>query len=588
MAVKTHISKVELEPIEHVYIHRDTGIKYTSVTKVISSIEKHFDSEGVAMAIANQADEVRNPKYIGMNKHQILLEWKRINDEANIYGTKIHNTIENYLLKDKWYKPVDELEAKVIKAYNEVNIDEGVEIYPERIMFSEEYELAGMSDLIIKIDNEFFDVGDYKGLPIDTPILTDSGWKTMGSIDISDKVYDMNGELTRILHTSEIKNKKCYEIKFDNNETIVSDFEHRWLVSFYRDKKFKDIVMTTEELHSYLNELNKSNKRWSHKLPKIKIAKPLNNEKIELPIDPYVLGVWLGDGHSADSKITNMNDKVWLEIKKRGYEIGDDVSQGSSGKASTRTIFDMRGKLNDLDLLMNKHLPTIYLFSSYEQRLDLLRGFMDADGYYNKNRKRFVMTTTKKWHVEATVKLLSSLGIKTIVLPCKKKCNGKSFNGYDICFTTNNLNPFLCRNQKGIKYVKRNHNTFKNITSINEVESVPTRCIEVESKTSTFLYGHSFSVTHNTNKEFNFFSKYKQMLLKPFDYLSDCQYSVYTIQLSVYALMMEMETGMKCRHMYVLYWNRETEKLQKIPILYVKEIALKLMGLHKYRKSIEK
>ena len=139
--------------------------------------------------------------------------------------------------------------------------------------------------------------------------------------------------------------------------------------------------MTTSEIYEYLNILNKSGKKWSQKLPKIKISKSLNNKKLELPIDPYVLGVWLGDGNSIDSKITNMNSDIWSEIEKRGYTVGQDVSQGGAGKASTRTIFNILKILRNLNLLQNKHIPDIYLQSSYEQRLDLLRGFMDADGY---------------------------------------------------------------------------------------------------------------------------------------------------------------------------------------------------------------
>lgn len=158
---KIHEGPVYLEPIEHVYISRKTGKKYTSVTKVLSSIEEHFDSEAVATAIARQSDSKKKEKYIGLTKDDILLEWKRINDEANEYGTKIHETIEKYIL-NKWYRPKDELEAKVIKAYKDFKVDEGIEMYPERIMFSEEYELAGTSDLIIDIDDEWFDCGDWK------------------------------------------------------------------------------------------------------------------------------------------------------------------------------------------------------------------------------------------------------------------------------------------------------------------------------------------------------------------------------------------------------------------------------------------
>jgi len=579
---------VYLEPIAHKYHHRVTGKIYKSVTTTLASIEPHFDAESVSGAIVNQADNVKQERYIGMNQQQILDYWQMLNDEANIYGTKVHEIVEKYLLSNKWYFPDDteegQFESKVIETFIEMAMDEGIAMWPERILFSEQYELAGTTDLIVDIDEVFFDVWDWKGLPIDTPIFTNNGWKTMGTISKSDKVYDVNGKLSKVLHTSEVKNKTCYEIKFDNNETIVSDFEHRWLVSFYRDKVFKDKVMTTEELYYYIKEMDDNGKRWSHKIPKVKIAKPLENEMVNLPIDPYLFGIWLGDGHSADGKITNMDEEIWDEIRRRGHEVGEDISQGGSGKASTRTIFGLQTKLRELNLLKNKHLPEIFLQGSYEQRLLVLRGFMDSDGYYNKTRKRFVMSTTREWQSKAFTQLISSLGVKSTVIYYKKKANGKMVDVIDVLFSIKSFNPFLCRNQTGIEYSTKDNSSFKNIVSVNLVESVPTRCIEVESETKTFLYGDTFSVTHNTNRVFNFFNPYGyETLHKPFDHLQSCQWSIYTLQLSVYARMYEMEfPKRKCRQICIGYFDKEKMKFEKIQVMYLKHEAQKMIELHHY------
>jgi len=159
---KLHEGPVYLEPVEHVYIHRETGEKFTSVTKIISSIEEHFDANAVAMAISRQSDNRKQEKYVGMSKDDILLEWKRINDEANVYGTNVHELIETYLLKDKFFFPKEDFDKAVIQAYKDLNVDEGREVYPERIMFSQEYQLAGTADLMIDIDDEYFDIGDWK------------------------------------------------------------------------------------------------------------------------------------------------------------------------------------------------------------------------------------------------------------------------------------------------------------------------------------------------------------------------------------------------------------------------------------------
>lgn len=160
--VEEFVGPVYLEPIEHVYIHRKTGKKYSSVTKAIGLIEPEFDAEAISEAITHQLDIVKDPKYIGMTQQQILDYWQFLNDEANEYGTNVHNIIEKYLKANKWWFPEDPLAQKVIEGYATLKIDEGIKMQPERILFAEEYELAGMTDLIVDIDDRFFDVGDWK------------------------------------------------------------------------------------------------------------------------------------------------------------------------------------------------------------------------------------------------------------------------------------------------------------------------------------------------------------------------------------------------------------------------------------------
>ena len=163
---KLWVGPVFLEPIEHKYHHRETGKIYKSVTTTLTSIEPHFDAEAVSLAITRQPDNAKQERYIGLSQQEILDFWQLLNDEANVYGTKVHDIVERYLLANKWYFPNEdeegEFEQKVIEGYENLKIDEGIAVWPERILFSEEYELAGMSDLIIDIDETFFDVWDWK------------------------------------------------------------------------------------------------------------------------------------------------------------------------------------------------------------------------------------------------------------------------------------------------------------------------------------------------------------------------------------------------------------------------------------------
>jgi hypothetical protein len=214
--VKIWEGPVYLEPKEHVYIHRDTGIKYTSVTKVLSSIEPHFESESIAEAIVRQSDSTKQERYIGMNKDEILDYWQMLNDTANEYGTFVHETIEEYLLNQKWFFPDNDLQKKIIAGYESLKIDEGITMWPERIMFSSEYELAGTGDLIIDIDDEFFDVGDYK-TNAEFNYFNKFGFKTLLSPfehlqDCQYSIYTLQLSTYALMYQMEYPHKKCRQI----------------------------------------------------------------------------------------------------------------------------------------------------------------------------------------------------------------------------------------------------------------------------------------------------------------------------------------------------------------------------------------
>ena len=89
---------------------------------------------------------------------------------------------------------------------------------------------------------------------------------------------------------------------------------------------------------------------------------------------------------------------------------------------------------------------------------------------------------------------------------------------------------------------------------------------------------------YKTNRVFNFYNPYGfETLHKPFDHLQACQWSIYTLQLSVYAYMYELEfPNRKCRQIYVLYWDKEKQVFQKIQIMYLKKEAKQIIEMHHY------
>jgi hypothetical protein len=322
---------------------------------------------------------------------------------------------------------------------------------------------------------------------------------------------------------------------------------------------------------------------------------PINCEEKKLPIDPYILGVWLGDGSKATGIITQAKGSpVWDEIVRRGYNISEN-DQHNPDKENTemRTIYGLRTELKKLNLLQNKHIPDIYQRASFNQRLDLLRGFMDTDGYFHAKRKRFVMSTGQEWQRDSLIQLLATFGIKTTTFEVIKKCNEKEFIAWDVCFSTDLFNPFLTRNQDIEQVGKQNNRSFRNIESVELVETVPTQCLEVDSPSHTFLCTEEMIVTHNTNKEIktkSFYDKNKKTSEKmkyPLNNLDDVNYWHYTLQLSTYAWMIQkLNPDFEIEDLVMIHFDH-SDNMTVYHLPYLKEEVVKMLAYYKKESQLK-
>lgn len=568
----TKFGNIVFEEIPHRYTI--DGVEYTPVSTIISQYENEFDSDLRSKSYAEKN---------GLTQEEVLRSWKWTNRCATIMGTRAHEYGESYtnllcghpelicqqnkgqyVEEENWLVPTFPQEFAVKSFYDELNKN----LHPIGAEFklSTQYikgakPICGTADILFYYDapdpkNSGFCIFDWKGLDINVPILTEKGWKTMGTVEVGDIVYDKEGKKCKVLHTSEVHHRKCYEITFNNKDKIIADNEHRWLITFGDNTRgFKDVVMTSEEIHSYLRQF-KDGKIKSHETPKIYNAKPIVNDNIQLPIDPYVLGCWLCGGYERYGIITNKEDGIWSEITRRGYEIGENILPG--GNAETRTVFGLRSKLNEIGVLKNKHMPDIYMNSSFEQRLDLLRGLMDMDGYYDKERNCFGVNTSQEWKARAIRMIASSLGFKVTIT----KSEG---DGIDVTFN-GDISPFLIKHCP-IDLPKDNAHEYREIISVEEVETIPTRCIEVDSPTHTFLCGENFLVTHNTNKELtkDFVRNTGLMMKPPFDNMYDEALSHYYLQFNLYQRMME-SIGLKIIARRLVHLKRDgTYEVHTVP-----------------------
>ena len=557
--------KIKFLPKEHKYFL--DVFELSSVSSFIDKYKKKFETYKIAHKLCknfNTKHSLYNTLHERKPEYYVEL-WAAKRDMAAAKGTYIHLFAQSF----PYFEEAKIKEHNFIINYFNNLKSNYIFIGSEIRVFSTKLKLAGTLDCLLwNTETNKLVILDFKGLPLDTPILTNKGWINMEKLNLSHKVFDKDGNICRIKHISDIHEIKCLKIKFDNNEEIISDFEHRWLI--HKGFNKNPYIMTTQEIKDYFDK--EGMQLHSKKILRIYNPKPLNNPNKKLPIDPYVFGIWLGDGHSADGKVTQMNLEVWNEIKKRGYKLGNDVSQGGAGKAQTRTIFGLATELRKLNLLKNKHLPEIFLLSSFEQRLDILRGFMDADGYYNKTRKRFVLSTTRQYQVNFSVELLSSLGIKSTVLNCYKSCNNKKIQAWDICFVTTDFNPFLSRN-KDINFNINNEHKYRRIVSVEDTEQVKTKCIEVDSPSHTYLATKSLIVTHNTNEDIH--KKDSGYFDKPFNKFKSTKLNSYMLQLNFYKHCLEEMFEKDLVESLQIIWVNDINDSYKI-------IPLQILDLKEY------
>jgi phage terminase large subunit-like protein len=390
-----------------------------------------------------------------------------------------------------------------------------------------------------------------KGLALDTPIPTPDGWKTMGELQVGDTLFDENGLPCKVTLVSDVKHIDCYELQFSNGERIKCDGDHLWVTKarIPRPGRGRDNtpcprvqVRNVRLIRDTLTAGSRGDLNHSLDMPA-----PLQCDAADLPIDPYVLGAWLGDGHTHSAELTCsvddgeilqglcdaglvVTEKCAAAGKARTYSLKNDkggkCSRGHEGEIvkghcracerlidranrrglplPERTNVSFREELRNAGVLNNKHIPAKYLRASFSQRLALMQGLMDTDGYINKNGKVINFDTTCEAIRDGVAELLATFGLKFTIIPRKMRCNRRDVPGTSYRF------QFSCFSDLPVFRLGRKLQRMRNppesqprsrtlqITAVEPIETVPTVCIQVDSPSHQFLCGRRMIPTHNT------------------------------------------------------------------------------------------
>jgi len=266
-----------------------------------------------------------------------------------------------------------------------------------------------------------------------------------------------------------------------------------------RRRRFGDEPITTAEMAASLRDLGRANHS-------ITVCGPLDYPECPLPVAPYTLGAWLGDGHSDGARISSADQEVIEAISADGYAVTKHkarlqygIAERGTGSAWHQARTGILSRLRELGVLGNKHIPELYLRASIGQRRALLAGLLDTDGYCGRGGY-VVFTVTNQLLARDTLDLVVGLGFKATLLtkPCKGRTQGRSV-AYSVSFRPHEpvfrLSRKLAR-QGDIKPASSARQRY--IVDVRPVRSVPVRCIEVNSPSRLYLASRSCIPTHNS------------------------------------------------------------------------------------------
>jgi len=354
-----------------------------------------------------------------------------------------------------------------------------------------------------------------KALALDTPIATTLGWKTIETLQVGDMVFDEQGNPAPVVAKSEVFDMPMYEVTFSDGAVLRTNAPHEWVTLDHREAKkvrrngpvtdWRDhwnagSVKETTDIANSLTYVNGSNKHASNHI--VPINRALQLPEADLPLDPYVVGAWLGDGTSCRAEMTLGDDGRYIidEFRKVGYTL-DKTPGGKYRYTFARQGFVQVAK--GMNLMNNKHIPSDYQRASEHQRWELLRGLMDTDGFVIHGNLCGIDLMNQELAYD-TVELIRGLGMRASISPERTYLDGRNvgtryrivFNALRSPFTQGQYKDQAFNRDTPLTQTSRR--TMRTVISVREIGPGRSQCIQVGSDSHLFLAGEHLVPTHNS------------------------------------------------------------------------------------------
>jgi predicted phage terminase large subunit-like protein len=346
-----------------------------------------------------------------------------------------------------------------------------------------------------------------------TPVLTaNRGWVTHGALRIGDRVYRPDGTTTRVIALSP-ECESDMRISFTDGSVLDTHSRHEWLLHQTWTKGRPTAIIETRAIAKRGAWKGKAGKRGSRANFQLPEVAAIAGVATDLPVAPYALGVWLGDGVRTKPNITvHPDDRTMLcAVAECGYPQTNEWTHAATGVlhaefASLREPLRQAGLYNEgykhTGLWIPKHIPDIYFGATSEDRLQLLAGLLDSDGYIYPHNGRVTFSTCEHELAESVARLIATFGWRVTTTWFEPSLSTSGIQGKQpvaqVCFQPSRRIP--CR-------LDRKANAFK-LDALQRKRAVASvahgnyglgRCIQVEHSDGMYLVGDRLVPTHNSS-----------------------------------------------------------------------------------------
>lgn len=342
--------------------------------------------------------------------------------------------------------------------------------------------------------------GSGKALPLDEPVLTEDGWKPMGDLTMSDRVAGSDGRFHSLKHIIDQGVRPGYLFTFYDGSSVRCDEEHLWTFSTSKSSSTLPKTKTAREWAAIFEA-----GQWY--APQVK---PIDFPERDLPVDPYLLGALIADGSLHLTTIDyakceqSVIDEVDAAAKRCGHSLVETTCENqtvrhfhiSDDVTGTRHFTRLRNEIDGLGLRVKsreKFIPEAYMMASPSQRMELVRGLFDGDGSVRPSRGYAQYTTASPQLAQDVLQLLWSLGTPArMAHHDHPRGEYWSIKVYDPAF-----NPFKASYLKD-RYKGSKKRVLRTLVSVEAIEPVPMRCIEIDSDDHLFVT-KDYVLTHNSS-----------------------------------------------------------------------------------------